>query len=214
MFRKFLTSFAFLTAFAGLSIHYGGSFVSAQQPKSSSPPTAKAKTQATTEAIGGGKLIQKIVARRLAAQEVAKSESIGFRAALRLIDRIDAKASPEELAAASGLTAADHRDGLFSEAAAKAIVVKSGVKIPDKVSTMAIGDGEFLKWLFSPDGIAAFEEWVKAIVRMIAILAPLFAWADPPTTLHDTVFCLLGHGPAGSSWWYAIVDVWRSSLNC
>lgn len=128
------------------------------------------KSETVESADGKMGPIQKIIARRIAAEKVSDEEGIRFRAALRLIDKIDEKATPEQLAAASGCDASAFKAGLFSEQAAAAICAKAGVKAP----VGAIGDGEFLKWLFSDEGREALLKWAETIVKIIAILAPLF----------------------------------------
>lgn len=117
--------------------------------------------------------LEKIRLRRAVADKYSEEEGIGFRAALRLIDKINDKATPEQLAAASGLPAECHKDGLLSEASVYAACVAAGVAIPVH-AVGAIGDGTFLKWLFSDEGLAQLGKAVEKIIQIIAMLAPLF----------------------------------------
>lgn len=119
-------------------------------------------------------LLEKIRLRRAVADKYADEEGIGFRAALRMVDKIDGKATPEELAAASGLPAEAHKDGLLSEGSVYAVCCAAGCTIPVHATVGALGDGTFLKWLFSDEGLAQLMKVAESIVKIIAILAPLF----------------------------------------
>lgn len=125
-------------------------------------------------------LLEKIRLRRTVADKVSESEGIGFRAALRLVDNINSKATPDQLAAASDdLPAGSFAGGLLDEQSIHAVCCASGVAIPvhavGALGDGTLGDGTFLKWLFSDEGRVAFLKWAETVVKIIAILAPLFA---------------------------------------
>lgn len=119
-------------------------------------------------------LLQKARLRRTVASQYADEAGIRFLAALRLVDKIDEKATPEELSAASGLPPESHRDGLLSESSVYAVCLAAGCTIPVHATVGALGDGTFLKWLFSDEGLAQLMKVAESIVKIIAILAPLF----------------------------------------
>lgn len=73
-------------------------------------------------------LLEKIRLRRTVADKVSESEGIGFRAALRLVDNINSKATPDQLAAASDdLPAGSFAGGLLDEQSIHAVCCASGV---------------------------------------------------------------------------------------
>jgi len=113
--------------------------------------------------------LQKIRARRAAAELYSKQEGIGLRAAMREISAVENSASAEQLASAVDLDAADFSEGLFSAKSVKACCVAAGVALPV--------DGpfqDFFAWLFSEEGLNGLMAFVETIVKIIAILGPLF----------------------------------------
>lgn len=117
--------------------------------------------------------LQKTRLRRAVATQYAEEAGVRFFAALRLVDKINDNAKPEELSAASGLPAECHKDGLLSEASIYAVCVAAGCAIPVH-AVGAIGDGTFLKWLLSDEGLAQLLKAVEKIAQIVAILAALF----------------------------------------
>lgn len=114
--------------------------------------------------------IQRIIVRRMAGQRLADDGRTSLRQAIREIDTVASRATPAMLAAAGGCDEAPVRNGLFTEICAAAMVTKAGMPI----AVAAIGDGEFLKWLFSDEGREALLAFVETIVKIVALLAPLF----------------------------------------
>jgi hypothetical protein len=114
--------------------------------------------------------IQRIIVRRMAGQRLADDGRTSLQQAIREIDTVASRATPAMLAAAVGCEEAIVRQGLFVEACAAAFVSRAGLP----VAVAAIGDGEFLKWLFSEEGREAMLAFVETIVKIVAILAPLF----------------------------------------
>lgn len=115
--------------------------------------------------------IQRIIVRRMAGQRLTDDGRTSLRQAIRDMDMVTSRATPAMLAAAAGCDEAIVRQGLLVESCAAAFVSRAGVPI----AVAARGDGEFLKWLFSEEGREAMVAFVETIVRIVAILAPLFA---------------------------------------
>ena len=114
--------------------------------------------------------IQRVIARRMVGQKLADESQIALRQAIREFDSVAHRATAAILAAAVGCPEAIFRDGMLAESAVAGIVTFAGVAMP----VGAIGDGQFLEWLFSDAGREAILKWVETIVKIIAILGPLF----------------------------------------
>lgn len=117
--------------------------------------------------------LQKMIAERIAAEKISDQEGVGFRKALRAVRKVGDEPA-KHLAGATGLDASVFDDGLFSEKAIYHCCVAGGMNVPATAIVGAFGDGTFLKWLFSDEGMAQIMKWVEMIMKIIALLAPLF----------------------------------------
>jgi hypothetical protein len=128
--------------------------------------------------------VQKIIARRMIGQRLAESESMTLRSAVQELDAVTSRSTPAMLAAAGGLPESAFQSGVYSEGSMAAVIQSQGVAMP----VGAIGDGAILKWLFSDEGRQALMAWVETIMKIIAILGPLFAGGaqseNPPRQSH------------------------------
>lgn len=114
------------------------------------------------------KILEKAIVRRMVIRDTANDFEVSIARASLLLRRVEAQET-SVLVAASGFSADAFADGLFSERFAYAACVAAGV-----VTVGAIGDGTFLEWLFSEEGLEALIAFAKTIMEIVAILAPLF----------------------------------------
>ena len=114
--------------------------------------------------------IQRVIVRRKAGQRLAEEARIGLRQAIREIDTVTTNATAAMLAAAVDCDETIFRDGIYAESCVASLIGMAGVAMP----VGAIGDGAFLKWLFSDEGREAVLAWIETIVKIVSILAPLF----------------------------------------
>jgi hypothetical protein len=114
-------------------------------------------------------LIAKVRVRRMAVERYGRAAGTGPVAASRDLACVERRATAADLAEAAGVAESDFADGLYSARAVRACCTAAGVAVP-----FAGPLAEFVQWLMSAEGREALIAFAETIVKLVAILAPLF----------------------------------------